>query len=340
MRVFVTGGAGYIGSHVVKALGEQGHDILVYDNLSTGNEWALLAGRLVQGDLADQAALGRALGAFAPDAVMHFAASIEVAESVGSPLKYYRNNTVHALNLLEAVRAAGVRNFIFSSTAAVYGSPEEGSVTEESPLAPINPYGASKMMSERLLADLAAADGNFRCVILRYFNVAGADAQGRIGQAYRNATHLITRALKTANGEYDVLRIFGTDYPTPDGTCIRDYIHVDDLAAAHLSALDHLLAGGKNGIYNCGYGHGYSVREVLAAARRVTGIDFPISEAPRREGDPPLLVADNARIMRELNWQPRFADLEYIIATAWEWEKRWAAGSHGRSPSPMVLNCR
>jgi UDP-glucose 4-epimerase len=325
MRVFVTGGAGYIGSHVVKALGERGHDVLVYDNLSTGNEWAVLAGRLVVGDLADRPALGEALKAFAPDAVMHFAASIEVAESVGNPLKYYRNNTVHALNLLEAVREAGVRNFIFSSTAAVYGSPERVPVTEEAPLAPINPYGASKMMSERLLADLAAADPAFRCVILRYFNVAGADAQGRIGQAYRNPTHLITRALKTAHGEFDALQVFGADYPTPDGTCIRDYIHVDDLAAAHLSALDHLLAGGGNDIFNCGYGHGYSVREVVAAARRVTGIDFPVVEAPRREGDPPLLVADNSRIIAELGWRPRFDDLDYIIATAWTWEKQWAA---------------
>jgi UDP-glucose 4-epimerase len=325
-RIFVTGGAGYIGSHVVKALAEQGHEVLVFDNLSTGNDWAVLAGRLVVGDLADRAALRRALADHKPEAVMHFAASIEVAESVGNPLKYYRNNTAHALNLLEEVRVAGVPNFIFSSTAAVYGSPEVVPVTEEAPLLPINPYGASKMMSERLLADLAAADPGFRCVRLRYFNVAGADAQGRIGQAYRNPTHLITRALKTALGEFDCLQVFGTDYPTPDGTCIRDYIHVDDLAAAHLSALDHLLAGGDSGIYNCGYGHGYSVREVLTAVRRVTGIHFPVMEAPRREGDPPLLVADASRIMAELKWRPRHDDLDYIIATAWSWEKSLSRG--------------
>ncbi len=324
-RVFVTGGAGYIGSHVVKLLGEAGYEVLVYDNLSTGNRWAVLYGELVVGDLADRALLERTLAGFRPDAVMHFAASIEVNESVRLPLKYYRNNTLNALGLLEAVRDAGIRHYIFSSTAAVYGIPDAMQVTELTPLLPINPYGASKMMSERFLADLAASNENFDYVALRYFNVAGADPRARIGQAYKNPTHLITRALKTARGEFDKLQIFGTDYPTPDGTCIRDYIHVDDLAAAHLVALEHLLQGGESRIFNCGYGHGYSVREVVEVARRVTGIDFTVEEAPRREGDPPALVADSSLIRRQLGWQPRYDDLEFIVRTAWEWEQRVGA---------------
>ncbi|MBN1931068.1 MAG: UDP-glucose 4-epimerase GalE [Desulfobacterales bacterium] len=320
-RIFVTGGAGYIGSHVVKALGEAGYEVLVYDNLSSGNRWAILYGDLVEGDLADRVLLEKTLADFRPDAVMHFAAFIEVNESVRQPLKYYRNNTLNALKLLETVRQVEIPYFIFSSTAAVYGTPETIPVTEQTPLQPINPYGASKMMSERLLADLAAVESNFNYVALRYFNVAGADSRFRIGQAYENATHLITRALKTAHGEYAKLQIFGTDYPTPDGTCIRDYIHVDDLAEAHLVALDHLMAGGGSEIFNCGYGHGYSVREVVEMARKVTGMDFTVEEAPRREGDPAALTADSRRIRRKLGWQPRYDDLEFIIHTAWEWEK-------------------
>ncbi|MBE0599565.1 MAG: UDP-glucose 4-epimerase GalE, partial [Desulfuromonadales bacterium] len=267
----------------------------------------------------------RALADFAPQAVLHFAASIEVAESVSRPLKYYRNNTVHALNLLEAVRQAGIGRFIFSSTAAVYGTPEQVPVAESAPLAPINPYGASKMMSERLLSDLAAAEPAFRYVALRYFNVAGADPGGQIGQAYRNPTHLITRALKTAAGEFPTLQVFGTDYPTADGTCIRDYIHVNDLAAAHLAALRHLEGEGESEIYNCGYGHGYSVREVVAMARQVTGIDFSVEDAPRREGDPAALVADSSKLLARTDWRPRCNDLEYIVRTAWEWELKLAA---------------
>ncbi len=339
-RVFVTGGAGYIGSHVVKALGERGYEVLVYDNLSTGNDWAVLHGELVVGDLADRRSLAGVLRNFAPDAVIHFAASIEVAESVREPLKYFRNNTANALGLLEVLQELGVgRNFIFSSTAAVYGMPETMPIGEGAPPAPINPYGASKMMSERLLADLTAADPSFRCVALRYFNVAGADPVGRIGQAYRNATHLITRALKTAKGEFPKLQIFGTDYPTPDGTCIRDYIHVDDLASAHLCALEHLLAGGSSDVFNCGYGHGYSVREVVAVAKEVTGIDFVVEEAPRREGDPPELVADSRKIAR-LGWQPRHDDLRYIVRTAWEWEKKLPvrAGCASRSTAMPAAN--
>jgi len=320
-RVFVTGGAGYIGSHVVKALGEAGYEVRTYDNLSSGNRWAVLHGELVEGDLADRETLKRALQEFRPDAVIHFAAFIEVGESVAKPLKYYRNNTVNALILLETLRELGIDHFIFSSTAAVYGTPEKIPVAEGDPLLPINPYGASKMMTERLLADLSDADDAFRYVALRYFNVAGADGKGRIGQAYANATHLITRALKTAKGEYPQLQVFGTDYPTPDGTGIRDYIHVDDLAAAHLEALRYLEKGGDSRIFNCGYGHGYSVREVIAVAKQVTGIDFKVEDVPRRAGDPAALIADNRRILAETEWRPQHDNLEYIVETAWAWEK-------------------
>jgi len=325
-KILVTGGAGYIGSHVVKALGEGGYQVLTYDNLSTGNRWAILHGELVVGDLAEREKLAMVVRDFAPDAVMHFAAGIEVAESVRSPLKYYHNNTANALGLLEVLQAAGVGRFIFSSTAAVYGIPETIPVDESAPLLPINPYGASKMMTERFLSDLSFADDTFNYVALRYFNVAGADPQSRIGQDYKNPTHLITRALKTAMGDYDKLQVFGTDYPTPDGTCIRDYIHVDDLAAAHLVALRHLLDGGRSEIFNCGYGHGYSVKEVVEVAKKVTGTDFHVEEAPRREGDPPALTADNRRITGMLGWVPRFNNLEYIIQTAWAWEQALASG--------------
>ena len=322
MKILVTGGAGYIGSHVVKALGDQGYDLLIYDNLSTGNEWAILAGRLVQGELADRMQLDRVVSEFKPDAVIHFAASIVVSESVAEPLKYYRNNTATALNLLEVLQGHGVNRFIFSSTAAVYGTPEVIPVNEQSPLLPINPYGTSKMMTELFLRDLAVANPLFRYVALRYFNVAGADGGNRIGQAYKNPTHLITRALKTASGSYPELQLFGTDYETPDGTCVRDYIHVDDLASAHLLALESLLAGGDSAIFNCGYGRGYSVREVVDVARKVTGINFTVTEEGRREGDPPALVADSTLIQRVLGWKPEHDDLEYIVRTAWAWEQK------------------
>lgn len=322
VTVFVTGGAGYIGSHVVKALGEAGYRVVTYDNLSTGHDWAVLYGELVVGDLADRERLKAALEGYRPQAVMHFAAHIVVPESVRDPLKYYRNNTVNGVNLLEACLDLGIEAFIFSSTAAVYGIPREVPVKEDAPLEPINPYGQSKVLMEKILADCAQAYP-FRYVSLRYFNVAGADAQARIGQVSPKPTHLITRALKTALGQLDKLEIYGTDYPTPDGTCIRDYIHVDDLAQSHILALEHLLAGGPNRVFNCGYGHGYSVREVVEEVKKTTGVDFPVVEADRREGDPPILVADSSRIKRELNWHPRNDDLSYIIETAWEWEKKW-----------------
>ena len=319
-RVLVTGGAGYIGSHVVLALGEAGFDVLVYDNLSTGNRAAVLHGELVVGDLADRILLLDTLERFRPEAVLHFAASIEVGESVRDPLKYYRNNSANALNLLEAVRAAGIGCFIFSSTAAVYGNPPVVPVNEDTSLAPINPYGASKLVTEGMLRDLAAADPAFRYVSLRYFNVAGADPLVRLGQDYANPTHLITRALKTALNIFPKLQVFGTDYPTPDGTCIRDYIHVSDLAQAHLDALNHLLGSGESLVCNCGYGRGFSVNEVVAMAKHVTGIDFPVELSGRREGDPAELVAASDRIRRVLGWQPRHDNLEFILRTAWEWE--------------------
>ncbi|MGQ9616057.1 MAG: UDP-glucose 4-epimerase GalE [Spirochaetota bacterium] len=321
-RVLVTGGAGYIGSHVVKALGEKGYEVLVYDNMSTGNPESVLYGGLVRGDIAGGEMLSGVFRDFRPEAVMHFAASIRVEESVEKPLEYYRNNTLNTLILLEQVVKSGVNYFIFSSTAAVYGMPEIIPVPEEAPMKPINPYGASKMMVEYFLSDLSDAEEDFHYISLRYFNVAGADREGRIGQKYPEATHLITRALKAAKGDIPELEIFGTDYNTPDGTCIRDYIHVDDLAGAHILALEYLCRENKSGVYNCGYGHGYSVREVVKAVKKVTGVDFPVVEAGRRPGDAPVLVANSSKLKRELNWQPKYDDLEYIVKTAWDWEKR------------------
>jgi UDP-glucose 4-epimerase len=321
-NILVTGGAGYIGSHVVKALGEKGYNVLTYDNLSTGNKWAVLHGELVVADLADRDRLKDVIKRFKPDAVMHFAASIIVNESVKDPLKYYRNNTINTINLLEVMIRGNIKNLIFSSTAAVYGIPETIPVKENEPMNPINPYGSSKMMTEVILKDIAKSD-NFSYISLRYFNVAGADRDAKIGQAYKESTHLITRALKAAKGELERLDIFGTDYPTPDGTCIRDYIHVDDLADAHIYALEYLLENKKSDVFNCGYGKGYSVKEVIDTAKKVTGIDFPVKEADRREGDPPILVADCSKIKDILNWRPQYDDLEYIIRTAWHWEERF-----------------
>jgi UDP-glucose 4-epimerase len=336
MKVLVTGGAGYIGSHVVRQLGEVGHDVVVLDNLSTGHKWAVLSGRLVKADLGDLGAVEQVLAATSFDAVQHFAASIVVPESVSEPLKYYRNNTVNLLNLLELCVRYRVRRFIFSSTAAVYGLPEAGKVLEQTPLAPISPYGWSKAMSERILLDTAMAVGaeapptavtnsaraGLRYVILRYFNVAGSDPQLRIGQASKNATHLIKVACETALGQRPEMPIYGTDYPTRDGTCIRDYIHVEDLAQAHLAALDYLDGGGESQILNCGYGHGHTVREVIEAVRRASGKAVPARETARRPGDPVELVADNTRIRRVLGWTPRYDDLDFIVKTAWEWEMK------------------
>lgn len=324
MKVLVTGGAGYIGSHIVSALGEKGDDVVVYDNLSYGHRWAVLSGKLTEGDLADRGRLDDVFRQERFDAVIHMSAFIVVDESIRDPLKYYRNNFINALNLFETCLEHQVHTCIFSSTAAVYGIPETVPVTEETPLQPINPYGASKRMVERVLHDLSISSP-FRYISLRYFNVAGADRLARIGQARKDATHLITVALRTALGTRECLDVFGTDYSTPDGTCIRDYIHVDDLADAHLLALEHLRNGNRSGTYNCGYGRGYSVQEVISRVKQVTGIDFPVRYVGRRPGDPPALVADATKIRKDLGWIPKYDDLDYIIRTAWEWEKKITA---------------
>lgn len=321
MRVLVTGGAGYIGSHVVKALGEKGYEVLTYDNLSYGHPDAVLYGGLVEGDLADTQKLRKVFASFRPDAVMHFAAFIVVPESVKEPLKYYRNNFCNALNLIDTCLEFRVNRFIFSSTAAVYGIPGRIPVNEEAPLEPINPYGRSKVMVENALADISAA-GDLRYVSLRYFNVSGADEKARIGQNRKDATHLITVAVRTALGKKPFLEIYGIDYPTPDGTCVRDYIHVDDLADAHLMSLTYLSDNNRSEIFNCGYGHGYSVKQVVDAVKRVAGVDFRVIDTGRREGDPPALVADSDKLKSTLGWEPGHDDLDYIIRTALEWEKK------------------
>ena len=319
--IMVTGGAGYIGSHVVLQLIAAGERVVVLDNLSTGFENAVIGAELVIGDTGDQELVSRVLREHDVDAVMHFAAHTIVPESVTDPLKYYRNNTCNTRNLLQACSEGGVRHFIFSSTAAVYGIPEDPLADEQTRLAPINPYGTSKLMSEWMLRDLSAA-GPMSHVALRYFNVAGSDPGGRIGQSTRKATLLIKVACEAAVGKRDHVSIFGTDYPTPDGTGVRDYIHVDDLADAHIRALDYLRAGGDSTTLNCGYGHGYSVREVLDTVSRVNGCPLTIREEPRRAGDPPMLVARADRVRDLLDWTPRHDDLEIIVRTSLEWERK------------------
>lgn len=319
--VLVTGGAGYIGSHVVRQLGEANEPVVVLDDLSTGFPQAVLYGELVVGNTGDDACLESIFSRFDIDTVMHFAAHTVVPESVADPLKYYRNNTSASRTLLEWSLKAGVKHVVFSSTAAVYGIPETGLASETTPTAPINPYGQSKLMTEWMLRDIAAVNP-LNYVALRYFNVAGSDPEGRIGQSTPRATLLTKVACEAAVGKRDHVAIFGVDYPTPDGTGVRDYIHVEDLAAAHLRALDHLRAGGESTTLNCGYGSGYSVREVIDMVERVAGHPIPKKESERRAGDPPTLVAEATRIRELLGWQPRYDDLEKIVASSLNWEKK------------------
>ena len=321
MTILVTGGAGYIGSHVVRQLTQRGEAVVVLDNLSTGFRSAVLEAKLIVGDTGDRELVSRLLRDHQVTKVLHFAAHTIVPESVSNPLKYYGNNTCSTRNLLQCCQEAGVKNFVFSSTAAVYGVPAGGVCAEDSPTQPINAYGTSKLMSEWMLRDLAAASP-LRYVVLRYFNVAGCDPGGRIGQTTLKATLLTKVAAEAAVGKRSHVSIFGTDYPTSDGTGIRDYIHVEDLASAHLKALDYLDGGGASQIINCGYGHGYSVREVLSTVNRVHGTPLKTIEEPRRAGDPPSLVAKVDRVREILGWQPQFDDLEVIVRSQLAWEKR------------------
>ena len=322
LHFLVIGGAGYIGSHMVKHLLEQGHEVIVVDDLSSGHADALIGGELIVHDFADREFLDKLFTHHKFDGVFHFASQILVGESVTNPTKYYRANTFATLTLLEAMRDHDVNNFIFSSTAAVYGEPEYVPIDEAHPKVPVNPYGASKWMVEQMLADFSRAHG-LRSVALRYFNAAGADPQARMGERHEPETHLIPLALQAALGVRPPLKLFGDDYDTPDGTCIRDYIHVDDLASAHLMAMNYLHAGGETTAFNLGNGSGYSVQEVIDTASRVTGKSVPFEKAPRREGDPARLVANSQKAKKILNWQPQFPDLKTIVQHAWNWEKTY-----------------
>jgi UDP-glucose 4-epimerase len=322
MTVLVTGGAGYIGSHMVRALLDAGERVVVLDNLTTGFDWAVPPGAsLAIGDAGDQSRVAALIAEHRVDAVLHFAASIVVPDSVRDPLGYYRNNTMDSRALIETAVEQKVRHFIFSSTAAVYGNPLRVPVREDDPTVPTSPYGSSKLMTEIMLRDASTAYG-LRHVILRYFNVAGADPLGRTGQSTRAATHLIKVAVETALGLRPKMDIFGTDYPTPDGTCIRDYIHVSDLVAAHSDALAYLRGGGASTTLNCGYGRGFSVLDVIETVKRASGVDLKVKFAARRAGDPAQLVAACDRIRSTLNWQPRFDDLKTIVTHALTWERR------------------
>ena len=322
MTILVTGGAGYIGSHMVYALADAGERAVVLDNLSTGFDWAVAPGvPLAVGESGDQELVAKLIRQHSVDAIIHFAASIVVPDSVRDPLGYYRNNTVNSRALIECAVKCGVRYFIFSSTAAVYGNPVEIPVREDAPTQPISPYGWSKLMTEIMLRDASAAH-DLKHVILRYFNVAGADPRCRTGQSTAGATHLIKVAVETALGLRPKLLVFGTDYPTADGTCIRDYIHVGDLVQAHCDALRELRAGAPTSTLNCGYGHGFSVREVIDTVKRVSGVDFDVETAPPRAGDPARIVADSAQIRDALHWRPRYDDLSTIVGHALAWERQ------------------
>jgi UDP-glucose 4-epimerase len=322
MTVLVTGGAGYIGSHMVYALVAAGERVIVLDNLSTGFDWAVAGSvPLVVAETGDQNLVSTIIKEHAVEAIIHFAASIVVPDSVSDPLGYYKNNTVNSRALIECAVKGGVKHFIFSSTAAVYGNPTRVPVLEDDPLMPMSPYGSSKLMSEIMLRDASFAHG-LKHVILRYFNVAGADPEGRTGQSTKGATHLIKVAVETALGKREKMDVFGTDYPTPDGTCLRDYIHVNDLAAAHLDALRYLRAGGDSVTANCGYGRGFSVREVIDTVKKVSGKDFRVDTSPRRPGDPAQIVANSDRARATFGWRPQYDDLPLIVDHALAWERK------------------
>jgi UDP-glucose 4-epimerase len=323
VNILITGGAGYIGSHVLNLLSKQtDHKLFVYDNLSTGRKESVVAGELIQADLEELRTLEATITDKEIDAVFHFAGSIVVPESVSNPLKYYKNNTLNTLSLIDLCIKHKVNRFIFSSTAAVYGIPEDGVGRVGDPTYPINPYGSTKLMTEQMLKDVGAAYPDFKSIILRYFNVAGAAVDGSVGQCTPNATHLLKIACQTALGKRNKMEIFGDDYDTPDGTCIRDYIHVDDLAQAHIDGLNYLNEGGTSEIFNVGYGKGYSVKEVLTAAKKVTDIDFNTEIAPRRDGDAPVLISEAMEIKDKLSWKPKNDDLNLLIKTAVEWESK------------------
>lgn len=319
--ILVVGGAGYIGSHMVKLLLEKGHDVTTFDNLSSGFRDAVVGGEFIAGDLADQELLEKILANKKYDAVMHFASHIQVGESMEKPGKYYRNNFSNTLNLLDAMVKHGVKQFIFSSSAAVYGVPEYTPLDENHSKQPINPYGLSKRMVEQMLKDYNKAYG-LRSINLRYFNAAGADPDGELGERHDPETHLVPLVLQSASGRREDIKVFGRDYPTKDGTCVRDYIHVTDLCDAHLLALESIQQSGLSKAYNLGNGNGFSVQEVIDTAERVTGKSIKVVDTPRRDGDPPVLVADAKLAKDELGWQPKYPDLETIIKHAWEWEKK------------------
>lgn len=320
-KILVTGGAGYIGSHVVKELGKKGYEVIVYDNLSTGFRDAVTHGELVLGDLSDTEKLESLIINHKFDGVMHFAGSIVVPESVENPILYYKNNTENSLSLISLCLKHNVNSFIFSSTAAVYGTLDEKYASEDSKTIPINPYGRSKLMTENMLMDSAFAHQQFNYVALRYFNVSGADPDGEIGQAFPGATHLIKVNCEAAAGKRGKTYIFGTDFDTEDGTGVRDYIHVVDLARAHVLSLEYLFEKQESNIFNCGYGHGFSVKEVVSTVKEVTGVDYPVIETERRSGDPAFLVSNAQKIQKVLGWKSQFDDLKFIVKTAYEWEK-------------------
>lgn len=322
MKVLVVGGAGYIGSHMVKMLSQAGHNVTTLDNLSNGYKDAVLYGDFVEGDIADESLLNKLFSETKFDGVMHFASYIQVGESVEKPSMYYRNNVCNTHTLLNAMIEHEIKCFIFSSTAATFGEPEYTPIDEAHSQKPINPYGHSKLMVEQILADFDHAYG-LKSVSLRYFNAAGADPEGELGERHIPETHLVPLVLQAASGRRDNITIFGTDYDTPDGTCLRDYIHIKDLCSAHLLGLEHLVAGGESKAYNMGNGLGYSIKEVIDVAKKVTGTDFEVKLGDRRDGDPARLVADSSLLQKELGWEPEFAELEDIILHAWEWEKKY-----------------